>query len=150
MPKTALPQFQVPVLHNWRTTDDDEINRRRARAQSEEFRILNDSPQHPIFSNFRVSSGSGMTYAVEIRDVASRQFACECVDFCINGLGTCKHVEAVLLHLEARFRKLFKTAARSGSNRLDVVPDLATGSLKLTGIRGSLPRPLRGWFQTDG
>src|SRR6266481_6093446 len=133
MPKNALPQFQVPVLYNWRTTDDDEINRRRARAQSEEFRILNDSPQHPIFSNFRVSSGSGMTYAVEIRDLVNRQFACECVDFRINGLGTCKHVEAVLVHLEARFKKLFQTAARKGSTRLDVLPDPASGSLRLSG-----------------
>src|SRR5258708_20148033 len=123
MPKTALPQFQVPVLHNWRTTDDDEINRRRARAQSEEFRILNDSPQHPIFSNFRVSSSSGMTYAVEIRDIVNRQFACECVDFCINGLGTCKHVEAVLLHLQTRFKNLFPAAARHRPTRLDLPPD---------------------------
>src|SRR5579862_9668375 len=102
MPQKSSTQLQVPPTHNWRTTDDDEINRRRQRAQSDEFRILNENPRHPIFSNFKVSSGSGMTYRVEIRDVANRQFACECVDFCINGLGTCKHVEAVLLHLGAR------------------------------------------------
>ncbi len=150
MAKKTPPQLQVPALHNWRTTDDDEVNRRRIRARTDEFRILNDTPQHPVFSNFRVSSASGMTYGVEIRDVASRQFACECVDFCINGLGTCKHVEAVLLHLQARFRKLFETAARSGSTRLDVVPDLESGSVKLTGIRGMLPRALRPWFEADG
>ena len=98
---------EVPSIHNWRTTDQDEINRRRMRAQTEDLRIANADPRHPIFSNFRVKSGSGLTYSVEIRDVRQRQFACECVDFRINGLGTCKHVEAVLLHLQGRFRRLF-------------------------------------------
>ena len=99
MPKPASPEIAVPSPHNWRTTDEDEINRRRARARTEEFRISNTDPRHPIFSNFRVQSGSGLTYSVEIRDVRQRQFACDCVDFRINGLGTCKHVEAVLLQL---------------------------------------------------
>lgn len=101
MAQKISSQLQVPALHNWRTTDEDEINRRRARASAEQFRILNESPEHPIFSNFKVCSDSGMTYWVEVRDLANRQFACECVDFCINGLGTCKHVEAVLLYLGA-------------------------------------------------
>src|SRR5712691_10786949 len=34
-PKT---EFEVPSPHNWRTTDEDEINRRRARARMEDFR----------------------------------------------------------------------------------------------------------------
>src|SRR5206468_8827546 len=121
--KKAAPQIEVPSSHDWRTTDEDEINRRRARAESEEFRIANSDARHPIFSNFRVQSGSGLTYSVEIRDVRQRQFACECVDFRINGLGTCKHVEAVLLHLQGRFRRLFQAAARNGTTRWDVVPD---------------------------
>src|ERR1051325_8039598 len=123
MPKPASKHIEVPSPHNWRTTDTDEINRRRVRAQTEQFQISNLEPRHPIFSNFRVQSGSGLTYSVEIRDVRERQFACECVDFRINGLGTCKHIEAVLLNLEARFRRLFIAAVKNGSNRLDVVPD---------------------------
>lgn len=39
---------------------------------------------HPIFSNFRVQSASGLTYSVEVRSLAARQFACDCVDFRIN------------------------------------------------------------------
>src|SRR6266436_328671 len=123
MAKNAASEIEVPSAHNWRTTDQDEINRRRLRAQTEEFRIANTDPRHPIFSNFRVRSGSGLTYSVEIRELRQRQFACECVDFRINGLGTCKHVEAVLLHLQARFRRSFQTAARNGTPRLDLVPD---------------------------
>src|SRR5262245_9601831 len=102
---------EIPSVHDWRTSDDDEINRRRWRAQNESFTITNDDPRHPIFSNFRVKSARGLAYSVEIRDVGQRQFACECVDFRINGLGTCKHVEAVLAYLEVRFKRLFKSAA---------------------------------------
>ena len=61
MAKRAAQEISVPSLHNWRTTDEDEINRRRLRARTEEFRISNLDPQHPIFSNFRVKSGSGLT-----------------------------------------------------------------------------------------
>src|SRR6266853_1528539 len=122
MAKKASPELELPSQHNWRTTDQDEINRRRARAQTEEFRISNSDPRHPIFSNFKIGSASGLNYSVEIRDIRSRHFACECVDFRINGLGTCKHIEAVLMHLQARFKRLFQAAARNGSGRLDVVP----------------------------
>ena len=69
MAKTALSGTQVPSVHNWRTTDLDEINRRKARAQTEEFRVANADPRHPIFSNFRIQSGSGLNYSVEIRDL---------------------------------------------------------------------------------
>ena len=151
MPKPASPEIAVPSPHNWRTTDEDEINRRRARARTEEFRISNTDPRHPIFSNFRVRSGSGLTYSVEIRDVRQRQFACDCVDFRINGLGTCKHVEAVLLHLEARFKRLFRAAAANGTPRLDVVPDPASDTIRLLNARlAPCPRALKAWFGADG
>ena len=58
MPKSAEQEIAVPSPHNWRTTDEDEINRRRARARTEEFRIANAEPHHPIFSNFRVQSAA--------------------------------------------------------------------------------------------
>src|SRR5437016_12742159 len=150
MAKSAASQLQAPSSHDWRTTDEDEINRRRVRAQTEEFRVTNSQPRHPIFSNFRVRSGSGLSYSVEIRDLRQRQFACDCVDFRINGLGTCKHVEAVLLHLEGRFRRLFRAAAKNGTPRLDIVPDPVSDSLRL--LRGDSPVPatLRAWFDPSG
>ena len=140
----------MPSPHDWRTTDEDEINRRRARARMEEFRISNTDPRHPIFSNFRVRSGSGLTYSVEIRDVRRRQFACDCVDFRINGLGTCKHVEAVLLQLQARFKPLFKAAEANGTPRLDLLPDPASDSIRLLNADRRLPAALRNWFHPDG
>src|SRR5258706_2027688 len=150
MARKPKPEIEVPSPHNWRTTDEDEINRRRARAQTEDFRISNHHPRHPIFSNFRVQSGSGLIYSVEIRDVRQRQFACDCVDFRINGLGTCKHVEAVLLQLQARFKRLFLAAAKSGTSRLDLVPDSANDSIRLLNGNSSLPSRLKGWFDNEG
>jgi superfamily II DNA or RNA helicase len=150
MPKTAQSELAAPSPHNWRTTDDDEINRRRARAQSEDFKITNATPAHPIFSNFQVKSGSGLTYSVEVRDLGQRQFACQCVDFRINGLGTCKHVEAVLLWLQARHARLFQAAAQDGSTRWEVLPDSLHNTLRLVNGRGPLPPALREWFDSDG
>jgi SNF2-related domain/Helicase conserved C-terminal domain len=146
--KTQASQASSP--HDWRTTDEDEINRRRLRARTESFQIFNCQPAHPIFSNFSVKSGSGLTYAVEVRNIRQRQFACDCIDFRINGLGTCKHVEAVLLHLQARFKRLFRAAASNGSGRLDVLPDPAHESLRLMNGHGARPAPLRLWFGEDG
>ena len=140
----------MPTAHNWRTTDEEEINRRRARAQAETFQISNTVPSHPVFSNFRIKSHSGLTYSVEIRNVAERQFACDCVDFRINGLGTCKHVEAVLLHLDGRFKRLFRAAAGQPSPRLDVVPDPAAQSIRLLTNTGRTPAVLREWFDANG
>src|SRR6266853_6437883 len=143
-------EIEVPSPHDWRTTDADEINRRRLRAREESFRIANADPAHSIFSNFRVQSASGMTYSVEVRDLRQRHFACECVDFRINGLGTCKHVEAVLLHLAARFCRLFKAAQQSGSNRTEVVVDSNADTLRVLNGHGELPDPLQKWFDTEG
>jgi hypothetical protein len=110
--ESAKPVLSVPSIYNWNTTDTDEINRRRLRAQTESFDLSNREPRFPIFSNFRVKSKSGLSYTVEIRDIDQRQFGCTCVDFRINGLGTCKHVEAVLNYLQARFRRLFASAVK--------------------------------------
>ena len=86
--KRFASDIKVPPAHDWRTTDQDEINKRRLRARTEALHIANSNTAHPILSNFRVRSGSGMTYSVEIRDIAGRLFACDCTDFRTNGLLT--------------------------------------------------------------
>src|SRR2546425_7959729 len=152
MAKTAKKynDIKIPSPHDWRTTDADEIDKRRLRAREESFTIVNTEPPHPIFSNFRVQSGSGLTYSVEIRDVRQRQFACDCVDFRINGLGTCKHVEAVLLHLEGRYRRLFTSAQKRGPTRLDVVIDPVADTLRLVNGEEKPPRAAGKWFDAEG
>ncbi|MBX3732765.1 MAG: DEAD/DEAH box helicase [Verrucomicrobiae bacterium] len=149
--RNPVPEVAVPPIHDWRTTDEDEIRRRQWRAGNESFAIRNRDRRHPVFSNFEVRSGSGMTYSVEIRDVATPQCHCECVDFRINGLGTCKHVEAVLAWLRAKPASGWRKAARDGSPRLDVVvaPDGESVVLRV-GSPGPLPRALARWFDGEG
>lgn len=138
----------LPPATDWRTTDTDEILKRRLRAREERHRITNLDPDHPIFSNFAVRSPSGMTYQVEVRDLLSRQFSCTCPDFRINGLGTCKHTEAVLLHLARRERAAFKGARRVASARVDIVP--AGDTLRVERGLGRLPAPIRRHFDASG
>lgn len=135
---------------DWRTTDREEIEKRRQRALDETFGITNTTPKHPIFSNFRVASKSGLTYSVEIRDLRGRQFACDCVDFRINGLGTCKHVEAVLLYLQARHKTRYKAALASSSDRIEIALDRAAETLRVLHNQQPLPRAVAKWFGTDG
>jgi hypothetical protein len=59
---------RAPLPQGWRTTDDDEIERRRQRAASEPLTVEALEPGHPVFGTFRVSSESG-SYEVEIRSL---------------------------------------------------------------------------------
>lgn len=136
---------EIPPMSDWRTSDEQEILRRRARAHAENMRIARIDSAHKLFSSFRVESKSGMTYTVEIRDLCARAFACDCVDFRINGLGTCKHVEAVLRHLEATVPGMFRKALSdpNASPRIDVTPERAAGALRVERNARELPRAWR-------
>ncbi len=148
MKKKPDPPQKPPSIHNWNTSDEEEIERRRHRAQTEPWLVRNLDARFPVFSNFSVQSKSGLTYTVEIRDLAQRRFSCTCIDFRINALGTCKHVEAVLLDLQARFKRLFAKAQASGSDRLDVVPDISSGRLRVEGSKR--PPGLAPWIDRQG
>ena len=140
----------LPPADDWRTTDQDEITRRRLRAREEAPRIENRDERFPVFSNFDVHSPSGVTYLVEIRDLAQRRFGCECVDFRVNGLGTCKHVEAVLDHLETLHAARYAEALAAGSPRIDLVPDRSAQVLQIERNIERLPRSLRRLFDAEG
>ncbi|HTV43014.1 MAG TPA: DEAD/DEAH box helicase [Candidatus Sulfotelmatobacter sp.] len=146
----SKPVFKLPPAQDWRTTDADEIARRRQRARDESFVISNIAPEHPIFSNFCVKSATGMSYSVEVRGLELRESICDCVDFRINGLGFCKHVEAVLLYLQARHAKKFREARSAGTNRIEVTVDTAADMLRVTNGRARLPTTVANWFDGDG
>ena len=153
MPDPAVDQRlsdQLPPVDDWRTTDQDEINRRRLRARQESPLVTNRDELHPIFSNFEVHSPSGVTYSVEIRDLARRQYHCECVDFRVNGLGTCKHVEAVLDHLERQEGLALAAAREQGSPRIDLVRDSTAPTVRVERGLERLPRTLRRLFDAQG
>jgi len=150
--KIADLKKALPAQQDWRTTDEQEITRRQLRALEQPPAIRNLTPKHGIFSNFELTSpDSGLTYYVEIRDLAGRDFHSTSPDFAHNGLGTCKHTEAVLFHLQKRFPGLYKKAVKEGSGRCDLIEDIATNTLRLIHpANADLPRKFRLNFDKKG
>lgn len=143
-----MSSLPLPPPDDWRTTDQDEINRRRLRAREESPQVDNRDARFPIFSNFVVHSPSDVDYGVEIRDLRARVFGCTCVDFRVNDLGTCKHIEAVLEQLESRPE--YQEALSRGSSRIDLAPDHAAQTLRVERNAERLPRALRRLFDPAG
>jgi hypothetical protein len=124
MRSKASAVLERPPLLGWRTTDEDEIALRRWRGRTEIFAVEPIEPAQPaVFGTFRVRSGSGAAYEVEIRSLTSFTNSCDCLDYRANGLGTCKHIEGVLVALRQRGSLAFRVAAARGSARIEVFLD---------------------------
>ena len=110
-----------PIFRGWETTDEGEIERRRLRASTEPISIEPLEPGRSFYGTFAArSEEGGKTYLVEIRSLTDLENSCQCIDYQTNGLGTCKHIEAVLLHLRKGKSRLFKKAAQGGSPYVEV------------------------------
>ena len=93
------------------TDSQEQIERRRERAREEILKIANKG-SHPVFSQFEVKSVSGWSYRVEIRSLDELHNSCTCPDYKTNLIGTCKHIEGVLIYLkEEHGDRLEKLAA---------------------------------------
>jgi superfamily II DNA or RNA helicase len=92
------------------TDIQEQIERRRERARAEILKIINKG-NHPVFSLFEVSSVSKKSYRVEIRSLDELQNSCTCPDYKTNLIGTCKHIEGVLIYLEKEHGKKLKKLA---------------------------------------
>ncbi|MFM1549090.1 MAG: DEAD/DEAH box helicase, partial [Lentisphaeria bacterium] len=109
---------------SWLTSDEQERGVRRNRALTEAMKVTNKSPGEPVFSVFTVATADEadvpQMYDVEIRSLIDDVNTCACPDFDKNGLGTCKHIEKVLLDL--RRTKAGRAALKDGgvSPRLEV------------------------------
>ena len=117
---TRNKQPRPPVFLGWRTTDAQEIERRRWRGRTEfgDFRSM--EPDLEPFGNFEAASSSGGSYTVEIRDLNELRNSCTCPDFETSGLGTCKHIEGVLHRLAESGKRRFNAATKTGSPRVEV------------------------------
>jgi SNF2 family DNA or RNA helicase len=109
------------------------IERRRERAANEQFTIVAERPDE-VLGFYTVIGDSGIPYTVEIRDPDRFLNRCACPDYEGNNLGTCKHIEAVLIRARRRPAKL--RAARTAlveQRRLHIRIGLAyvTGSWQL-------------------
>ena len=103
-----------PGFVGWRTSDEEEINRRLWRGRTEILAVEALETADPFFGSYRVRSASGASYDVEIRSLAARENSCGCVDHAVNGLGTCKHIEGALHALRRGRSRAFDQAARQG------------------------------------
>jgi SNF2-related domain/Helicase conserved C-terminal domain len=116
----AKKVLQKPQLLGWNSSDEDEIARRRLRGQIEITGIEALEKHQPLFGTFRVTSSTGGTYAVEIRDLAGFTNSCGCADHQVNRLGTCKHIEGVLAALKKRRAKQYRQGAKTGPARVEI------------------------------
>jgi hypothetical protein len=107
-------------VQGWRTSDEEEIERRRWRGRTEVVGAEPVDAAEGYFGTFRVRSASGGSYDVEIRSLGKPLNSCGCADHRVNGLGTCKHVEGVLAHLRRRGVRAFTAAAQAGSPRVEL------------------------------
>jgi SNF2 family DNA or RNA helicase len=78
---------------------------RKQFAENHHFRIENRG-LHPVYSDFDVFNPiSKLMYKVAIRSKDNSANFCECYDFKTNGLGTCKHIEAVFHYIDKELKK---------------------------------------------
>jgi superfamily II DNA or RNA helicase len=80
----------------------EQIKRRRRRGLEDLARIVNQG-RHPVYSTFEVTSTSERAYTVQIRSLTERLNTCTCPDYRTNTIGTCKHIEGVLVNLGKEF-----------------------------------------------
>src|SRR5215213_724689 len=105
MAKAVTQKEEKPLrLRGWLSTDEEEIERRRERAQVEPLAVEAIQDGDPVVGTFRVGSGEGSAYEVEIRSLTQRDNSCGCPDYLVNSLGTCKHIETVLARVGRRSR----------------------------------------------
>src|SRR6266498_250386 len=81
---------------------EQQIAERRERAANAVLEVL-ERPGREPYGDYKVKSASGRTYRVAMRGPGLFENYCSCPDFAVNTLGTCKHVEALLLRLGKRY-----------------------------------------------
>jgi superfamily II DNA or RNA helicase len=80
---------------------EQQITERRERAAGAIAKILK-RPTGTPYGDYSVKSASGTTYRLAMRGPGLFENYCSCPDFRVNTLGTCKHIEALLLRLRRR------------------------------------------------
>jgi len=97
-----------PRFPSWLTTDDHEVEMRRQRAQAEPMKIRRRQPGSGVYADYAVTTKEHIPgeptqqYIVELRSLERCGNYCTCPDFAKNQLGTCKHIEKVLLQAAQR------------------------------------------------
>jgi len=80
---------------------EQQISERRQRAETAIARVLS-SPGRALYGDYHLKAASGRTYRVALRGPGLFDNFCSCPDFAVNTLGTCKHIEGLLLRLRKK------------------------------------------------
>ena len=82
---------------------EEQIQVRRERAPDAIRKVIS-RPRKGANGDYEVQAASGKKYRVAMRGPGVFENYCSCPDFAVNTLGTCKHIEALLLRLRKRHR----------------------------------------------
>ncbi len=85
---------------------EEQISARQQRARKAIQNILTE-PAGQAYGDYVVKAATGRKYRVAMRGPSLFENFCSCADFAVNTLGTCKHIEALLLRLHRRFGRSF-------------------------------------------
>src|SRR5438132_489363 len=104
MSETATKKKKMLVSYHKKpqelSVDDWQKILRRQIASEQPFEITSHQGEHPVFTEYTVHNPtSGGEYTVAIRSPGRGLNFCTCMDYKTNGLGTCKHIESVLVNL---------------------------------------------------
>lgn len=120
-----------PIPSGWDTTDEDEIRRRQLRAETAPMKVtILEEGGESYFNTYDVQ-GITQSYHVEILSLIKPLNSCSCADYEGNGLGTCKHIEKVLLTLRKKGKRKFKAAGLEGSKRIEIYVDPSDHQIKI-------------------
>jgi len=147
--RVAPPRPRFP---GWATSDEDEIERRRMRARDEGILVEPLEPEYGVGGTFLARSQAGEGYRVELRSLEVPINSCDCPDCQINGLGTCKHIEAVLLGLAKPGKAIAGRRTGSGIPRIEVFLEPREERVKIlwpVGRRSSAHTLLAPFFSAD-
>jgi hypothetical protein len=136
-------------VQGWLSSDEQEIERRRQRAVTEPIEIEAVEGRYPHFGTFAVGAPSGGRYQVEIRSLSERVNSCSCPDHQINGLGTCKHVEAVMARLPRRPPAVKRPRGSDGSESKEAAA-ARSGRVEVFLDRRLLPPRVKVQWPGDG
>ncbi|MFP3912776.1 MAG: DEAD/DEAH box helicase, partial [Desulfobacteraceae bacterium] len=117
----------------------EQIERRRKRGTEEIVKVVNQG-SHPVYSPFEVVSTSDRTYIVQIQSLTERINTCTCPDYYTNTIGTCKHIEGVLAHLEKKYARKWKKFI----NETPLTRQIYVHHADRTTVRLTLPFPQKG------
>lgn len=106
--KTNKTSKSKKIGQGWLTTDADEIQRRYQRALTEDMTVSRVIMSNGKSQNdYRVISANKHAYLVELRSKTERINSCDCPDYQMNGLGSCKHIEkSLIFHKKKLFSDL--------------------------------------------